>query len=407
MEGKAPTRIGELLIHLGLLTEGDLMEASHVAVDLGLPLGRALVMSDYISDAQLRAIIQAQSMLKDNVVDMQTVANAMKIIGETECSLDEALAKSGYSPNAEATTNKLGDLLVEAGVLSAEELQVTLQRAQENGLPLGRALGYTGRVAPALLHASLNAQVLLRDGRITRAQAINALRAAHQKQTSFEQELAEQGSYSPPSGARVRIGELFVLAGIVSEENVLVALEHCLLNQKMMGEVLLEMNIVSPELLQAALKLQEAIDTRLLTALTAAEALRRVQARNISIDRAMAEMGLLRSPPAERIRIGEFLLMANMISQDQLQEAVKLASMNNALIGKILVFMGALGKNNLHNALRCQFLMREGFLNEEQAISLVQYCQQKQIPVEEAVGDNAPRVDLSSARSKTSGAQTP
>lgn len=398
MDGKAPTRIGELLIHLGLLTEGDLMEASHVAVDLGLPLGRALVMSDYITDAQLRAIIQAQSMLKDNVIDMQTVSNAMRIVAESDCSMDEALAKCGYSPNDAAPTNKLGDLLVEAGVLSADELKVTLQRAEENGLPLGRALGYTGRVTPALLHASLNAQVLLRDGRITRAQAISALRAAHQKQTPFEQELVEQGSYSPPSGARVRIGELFVLAGITTEEQTLVALEQCLMHQKMMGEVLLEMNLVTPELLQSALRLQEAVDTRVLTALTAAEALRRVQARGISIDRAMAEMGLLRSPAAERLRIGEFLLMANLITQEQLQEAVKLASMNNALIGKVLVFMGALGKNTLHNALRCQFMMREGYLNEEQAISLLQYCQQRQIPVDEAVGQNAPRVDLSSAR---------
>jgi hypothetical protein len=406
MDGKAPTRIGELLIHLGLLTEGDLMEASHVAVDLGLPLGRALVMSDYISDAQLKAIIQAQSMLKDNVIDMQTVANAMRIIGETECTMDEALAKCGYAPNESATRNKLGDLLVEAGILTTDELTMTLQRAQENGLPLGRALGYTGRVSPQLLHASLNAQVLLRDGRITRAQAISALKAVNEKQTSFEQELAEQGSYTPPSGARVRIGELFVLAGVVSEENVLGALETCLLNQRMMGEVLVEQGLITQDMLQAALKLQEAIDTRQLTALTAAEAMRRIQSRNVTYERALAEMGLLRSPAGERLRIGEILVMANLISQEQLQEAVKLASMNNALIGKVLMMMGAVGKNTLHNALRVQFMMREGYLNEEQAISLLQHCQQRQIPVDEALGENASKVDLALARQQATGAQT-
>lgn len=405
MDGKAPSRIGELLIHLGLLTEADLTEASHVAMDLGLPLGRALVMSDYITDAQLRGIIQAQSMLKDNVVDMQTVGNAMKMVGESDCTFDEALARCGYSQNESATTNKLGDLLVEAGVLSADELKVTLQRAQESGLPLGRALSYTGRVNAKLLHAALNAQVLLRDGRITRAQAINALRSAYQKQTSFEQELAEQGSYTPPSGARVRIGELFVMAGIIGDQDILSALEQCLMNQRMMGEVLLEMNLISNDLLQAALRLQEAIDTRVLTALTASEALRRVQSRNISIDKAMAEMGLLRSPTGERLRLGEFLLMAGLISQEQLQESVKLANMNNALIGKVLMFMGAIGKNTLHNALRCQFMMREGYLNEEQAVSLLQYCQQKQLPADEALGDYAAKVDLSLSRTN-SGAQS-
>jgi hypothetical protein len=119
----------------------------------------------------------------------------------------------------------------------------------------------------------------------------------------------------------------------------------------------------------------------------------------------MAEMGLLRSPAAERLRIGEFLLMAGIITQEQLQEAVKLANMNNSLIGKILIFMGAIGKNTLHNALRCQFMMREGYLNEEQAVSLLQYCQQKQIPADEALGENAARVDLALSRTNT-GAQS-
>lgn len=390
MDAKAPVRIGELLIHLGLLTEGDLMEASHVAVDLGLPLGRALVMSDYLTDAQLKAIIQAQSMLKDNVIDMQTVGNAMKLVGETECPFEEALAKCGYSPNEQATRNKLGDLLVEAAILTQQELSQALQQASEAGIPLGRLLAASRRLSPALLHACLNAQVLLRDGRITRAQALNALRSAHTKQTPFEQELADQGSYQAPSGARVKIGELFVLAGILSEEKVLEALEHCLLNQKMIGEVLLEENTITSEMLQAALRLQEAVDKRALTPLTASEALRRVHARNVTVDRALAEMGLLRSAAAERLRIGEFLVLAGAITQEQLQEAVKLSMMNNALIGKVLLLSGSLDKQTMHNALKCQFLMREGQLTEEQAVSLLQYCHRNQLTADQALAESAP-----------------
>lgn len=387
MEAKAPVRIGELLIHIGLLTEGDLMEASHVAVDLGLPLGRALVMSEYITDAELKAIIQAQSMLKDSIVDMQTVANAMKIVGQSQCSFDDALAQCGYTQRDDAQRNKLGDLLVEAGVMSQDELYSALSKAQEAGLPLGRVLASQGRLSAQLLHAGLNAQVLLRDGRITRAQAVNALRSTYTKQTSFEQELAEQGSYQPPSGARLKIGELFVLAGILSEEIVLDALQICLETQKLIGEVLLEKNLISPQLLEAALRLQEGVDKRGLTPLTAAEALRRVHTRNVNVDRAMAEMGLLRSPSAERIRIGELLLAAGAITQEQLQDAVKIAMMNNALIGKVLLISNYIDQHTLYNALRCQFLIREGLLQEEQVASLLQYCHHRQITVDDAMNE--------------------
>ncbi len=395
METNAPVRIGELLIHLGLLTESDLMEASHVAVDLGLPLGRALVMSDYITDGQLKAIIQAQSMLKDNIIDVQTIGNAMKLVGESGCSFDEALAKCGYTQSEDATRNKLGDLLVEAAILKPLELTQALQQAQERGLPLGRILAATRALGGSVLHACLNAQVLLRDGRITRAQAINALRAAHAKQTTLEQALADQGAYQAPSGARLRLGELFVMAGIFNEEVVLDVLEVCLLDQKMMGAVLLERNIVTPKILEAALKLQDSVDTRALTPLTAGEALRRVFSRNISVDRAMAEMGLLRSPSAERLRLGEFLVIAGAISQEQLQEAVKLSVMNNALIGKMLQINHAIDQRTLHNALRCQFMLREGTLSEEQAVSLLQYCHRKQISVDEALAENASKAEAS------------
>ncbi len=389
METNAPVRIGELLIHLGLLTESDLMEASHVAVDLGLPLGRALVMSDYISDEQLKAIIQAQSLLKDNAIDIATIATAMKLVGDSGCTFEEALAKTGYKESEDAARNKLGDLLVESSILKQVELTQALQQSQERGLPLGRILAATRALSATVLHACLNAQVLLRDGRITRAQAINALRAAHTKQTTLEQELADQGAYQAPSEARLRLGELFVMAGIFNEEVVLDVLEVCLLDQKMIGQVLTDRNIVTPKVLDAALKLQDSVDARALTPLTAGEALRRVFSRNISVERAMAEMGLLRSPSSERLRLGEFLVIAGAISQEQLQEAVKLSVMNNALIGRMLQINHAIDQRTLHNALRCQFMLREALLTEEQAVSLLQYCHRKQISVDEAMAETA------------------
>jgi hypothetical protein len=393
MDAKAPARIGELLIHLGLLTESDLMEASHVAVDLGLPLGQALVMSDYISESQLKAIIQAQSMLKDGVVSLETVAKAMKIVGETEYSWDDALAQCGFAPDKNAPRNMFGDLLVEAEVLTQADVDKALHESIETGMPMGRVLAASGKLSPTVLNSCLNAQVLLRDGRITRAQAVNALWSAFAKQTSLEEELKRQGVYQPPSGARMRLGELLVMAGVLSEHSVLDALEVCLMQQKMIGEVLLELQVISPHLLENALKIQDAVDSRVLTPMAGSEALRRIQSRGITAERAIVEMGLWRSSPAERMKIGEFLVLAGAITQDQLQDAIRLSTSNNALIGKILLMSNVLDKRTLHNALRCQFFMREGALTEEQAVSLLQHCHRNQMSVDQAFGD-ASAVDM-------------
>ncbi len=128
------------------------------------------------------------------------------------------------------------------------------------------------------------------------------------------------------------------------------------------------------------LKIQEMVGNGTLHALQAAEALRQIVLKNISIAQAVAELGLLKSDPSETIRLGEILQAAGVISEDDINKAIELSTKNSALVGKMLLVSGMIDEGMLHSALRCQFLLREGFLKMEQAVVALNHCQKKSRP---------------------------
>jgi hypothetical protein len=226
---------------------------------------------------------------------------------------------------------------------------------------------------------------MIRDGKITREDAIQGLRSAKKHKITIEQSLSDSGVYRMPTRHTIRLGELFVLAGLLSESDLMNLLEIGLLNEKPIGEVLIESGLINRELVSAALRLQAMVQDGTLTALQSAEALAQVQSKGLSIAAAVAELGLLKTQPHETIKLGELLTVAGFITPTDIQKAVELGTKNSALIGKMLLVCGAIDESTLHASLRCQFLIREGFLKMEQAIIALHYCQRKQVTFDEAM----------------------
>lgn len=139
----APIKIGELLVMAESISEADLNAATSTAGETGLPIGRVLVMSGFIADKELQAAIQAQSMIKDEQVDLALAISALKIATKKEVSLEEALREEGWLANKGVRTAKLGELLRNAEIISQEQLDEALKTSQETGLPLGRILVLT------------------------------------------------------------------------------------------------------------------------------------------------------------------------------------------------------------------------------------------------------------------------
>jgi hypothetical protein len=393
-------RFGNLLTQLGLLSETDLSDAAQLAVELALPLGKVLVMSGFMSDAQLTAIVQAQSMLKDQLIDLEEVKKAIKIVQAQSVSWTEALRQAGWVQRDVLPANKLGELLVQSEIITQEELDESLRRADQSGLPLGRILALTKKINDSLLCSCLNAQILLRDSKISREQAVLGLKAAHTRQTSIEDVLADRGDYKPVPKTKIKLGEMFVLAGILNEESIMEAIETGLIKNEPVGQVLVNKESVTMSLLDAALKLQEMVDNGKLTPLNTAEVLRQVHAKNIPLSQAVTELGLQKTTSEASVGLGELLKQAGLITEEDIREAFRASMQNSSLLGKILTITGYLDEDTLTAAMRAQTLVKHGHLDTAQAMIALNYVSRMGGSLDEALIDLGWNIKLSSEKTQ-------
>jgi len=380
-------RFGNLMIQLGLLSESDLSEATLLAVELALPLGKVLVMSGFMTDSLLHIIVQAQSMLKDQVLEIEEAKRAILVVTQSGVTWTEALKQSGWVQKDVLPANKLGELLVESGIINETELQDSLRRAQQSGLPLGRILSLTKKINDSLLCSCLNAQILLRDGKISREQAVQGLKSAQTRQTSLEDVLSDRGDYRPAPKAKIKLGEMFVLAGILDEEAIMEAIEIGLVKNEPVGQVLVNSDQASINLLDHALKLQEMVNNGKLTPLNTADVLRQVHARNIPLSQAVAELKLPKNPAESTVGLAELLKQSGLLSEDDIREAFRESMCNSTLLGKILTITGFLDEETINSASRAQFLVKQGYLETNQAVIALNYCSRMGRSLDEALVD--------------------
>ncbi|MBX9693174.1 MAG: hypothetical protein K2Z81_12370, partial [Cyanobacteria bacterium] len=256
--GPQQIKLGDLLTRAGLLTGDELREGMLIAQQQALPVGRVLIMAQFITENSLQAAVQAQSLLKDGQVALEMAIDALKLTDTEQITLETALCKVGWSDKSAATTNKLGELLVESEMLTAEELESGLAQCTMSGLPLGRVLVSMGLMNEQLLSSALNAQILVRDEKISRQQAIQGLKASKERQISIEESLKESGLQIGYKQS-IRLGDLLVLAKLIQEKDIMEAVERGLVEEKPIGEVLVDQGLIPQSTLESALEMQKRV----------------------------------------------------------------------------------------------------------------------------------------------------
>ncbi len=170
--------IGDLLVRSGLISSADLTEAMQVSRRLGMPMGRVLTMDGRISPDIFQLALEAQSIIRDGIVPADVGIEALGIAARDRQPISEALKRMDRHPQASASTNRLGELLVDAHIITTDQLNQALKISVETGLPLGGTLVTQGIIHASLLPTVLRAQEQIRDGVLPRDAAIEELRAA-------------------------------------------------------------------------------------------------------------------------------------------------------------------------------------------------------------------------------------
>ncbi len=364
-----PILIGDLLVKSELISLGQLADALPISQKTGLPVGRVLVSSGFITEDCLHSALMAQSLIRDKLLNIEYAILALKVTGEKEISLDDALREVGWRTEYFEFTNKLGNLLLEAELVSSDQLDDALQTCFNTGLPLGRILVLKGVLNDSIAYAALSAQQLIRQGKITRQQAMEALFSAAQKKTTLEESLASHGHYQVEQNNAIRLGELLVLAEMVSEIDLLTAVEKGIVDEHPIGQVLTQAKLISYSTLVDALKVQELVCARVLNPAEAAEVLKLTKSRGITIPHAVTEVTKRAQTDKGRgLSMLELLKMVRLIPDDDMAMVLQQSTRTGTPVENILLTSGLIDSSTLQVALRCHQLMSDGYLTHEQAI---------------------------------------
>lgn len=384
-------QLGELLIRTGLIQPEQFEAAYKLSFKMRLPIGRVLTMHGHVSEDHLRTALELQARMRDGLIPFDHAIQAFMQVIKHGVALDAALTRiAPAAPQKVMTENRLGELLVAAGIASRPHVAEAMVASSETGLPLGMVLMNNGKVQRAALNSALAAQKLVRDGAIDRDKAIYALKLARLRAIPLEQSLRENVEFQGAMGEAFGTGELFLMAGVVSESQLMTAKEIEVTEEVPIEEVFVSLGYASAPCAKAAKYILSMVGQGMLFEDQAARIIKRIQyaSSNKELQDVLAKLD---SNPEEileereQIEITDILKKAGLISDKDLQIATALALANRVPLIKTLFDAKLIDEQVMNNATELKTYLDHDLLKLEQATIVMSYCLENNMTVEETL----------------------
>jgi hypothetical protein len=137
-----------------------------------------------------------------------------------------------------------------------------------------------------------------------------------------------------------------------------------------LGRVLINLGIVSEQLLSSALSAQVLIREQRVERDKAVQGLIAAKERQIPFEQSLQEIGHLQLPLRPGVRLGQLLVMAGLLEEQNLMHALELGLVQEQPIGKMLLSLNLVTEDNLSKALEAQALVADG-MDVDQAANIL------------------------------------
>jgi len=186
------TRLGKLLLAAGIVNEEGLQRGMRYSEQTGYPLGLSLVHLNLITERTLSTCISLQILLRDKHLHFFDAVKAVQFIvrdGESFEGLLTALGLKGVG--IAAAPPKVGELLVDAKLLTTEDAMVLAELGTEQDMQYGELVTTYNLVNRNVIDAAVQLQKMFKNPMFTRARAARLLNLVHSMNTTLEHVLAD------------------------------------------------------------------------------------------------------------------------------------------------------------------------------------------------------------------------
>lgn len=373
----------------GFISPSQLEEAKKTASSLNVSLERALIMLKMAIDESVNKVLAADEMVSNGTISVDMAIRALRLSRQHSMSLEDAVGTLGQvhkkTGRVQTITTPLTELLLNANMVTGEQVGRAIQQAQDTGMQTGRILVLNRDVSSWMMTAALNALILVRDGKIDKEQAQRALSTVGHRRISIEQALFELGPSVENEGNTIKLGELAAMAGFLSDSDMLECLEIELVKEKQFGQILLEQGVITHDLLEAAIVLQDMVANETIKAFQAGEALKAVRDKKVMVYQAVAELDPPAQAPQKPLSPAQLLTDSGLVDKDKMAELVPEPIDSAVKVGKKVLSAGVISEAFLYLALRTYSLFNQGYLSADQAVEALAYCKQNKVSLDEAL----------------------
>jgi len=371
----AHPRLGELFAAAGIIP-GELIEQSlSVAKSSRMPLGRVLVMSGHLTVRELDGALKVQQMRQQGRVGCEKSRELIQVVRAQGITIDEALSQQSWERAYAKPYNQLGKILLASDVVSERIIAEASARHAETGAALGRLLVEEYLLPKSMLVDALNALVLIRDGQLTRLEAVQALQKSVRLQRTLN-DVLEIPCQSDPN--KMRFGEILYAAGIVTQEQVLDALEESLERKTVLGSILSQGGHLPPRVVESTLQLQKMVEDGIIRSHKAIELLRLVVQLDEPLEDILTELERLR-------QVIKFLCASGVVSEEYLEEVSGAAVDLDESVVLDLYARGIIYPEMVTKGAHCLTLHHNGYLTVDQASQAVRIAVEKNIEPAQAL----------------------
>ncbi|MBX9667599.1 MAG: hypothetical protein K2X93_08285 [Candidatus Obscuribacterales bacterium] len=382
-------RLGDLLLEAGILSSTYIKDALARFEEDGLPIGKALVISGYLSDGELRNALSIQYMVNDRLLTREAAVEVLRTAHGGGLTLEESFRKTGLVQPEEQETNKLGQLLVDSDNITEEAVELSLEANSATGLPLGHILCQKGLISQQLINRALTIQQHIRRGQVIRDQGIDSLKLAGEREAILMTLQINRGFKKQPLKGTPLFADLLLNAGVVTDRQVREALLAHITINKPIGQAFVAARLFSEQFVLSAVAIQEMMDNGTLELDRAREALIEIRTKGVSAMRAASEACTFRLQTNQSRQLIALLHQINVLDINQIPTEMQeraIVNYNQVMyICRALLSNGMVDENTLYSSLRLVDMLTRGKIDEEKAAIALEFAARSNTDVEYAL----------------------
>ena len=380
MSSMSPTskpKIGQILLVSKLISAEQLHHALNLANDSKQRVGRMLIGLNYVKEIDLNNALLAQTLIVQGTLTEKVGVMAVKMAFERKMPFNDALAELDLLDPRARDDEGWSALLVPGGVMSAKAYEDAVEKSEEGGLHIGQYLLLTHAITTVTLDACLVLAAMLRDGSLTKEEAITVLKKAHAGRLAIDVALKQCGKSMQVKQApeSPRLGELLTKSTIMSERETMTSVERALSSGKMLGEEIIEQGLLPAETIDNAMTTQNLIAKGVISKDQGISLLKMSATDHRAFTELAKSSGMFSQTEVEA-RALKLCRDAGLVRHDQAENSEHLQALLDLNQAKFLLASNQLTKKSFDAAQTLVSMIDAKQVSEEQALAALKHCEQ-------------------------------